>query len=161
MNLIRLINIVLFIILGIIILVLNYSYIHPIVANNAAYCDDMHTKGYFSRNDIVAHYNCTIGLKVGPSECDFIQRKIVNEEDKQYCFSYDDYNEDCEFDRAQYGSRCVWGSIGWMLFGMRIGLYIMGIMMIFIALINLFSKEAKEDKKDEIEHYRASLQRSR
>jgi hypothetical protein len=136
---------------------INYNYVYPVVDSNMKYCDDMHTKGYFSRDDIVAHYNCTIGLKVGPSECNFIQRKIINEEDKQYCFSYDDYNEDCEFDRAQYGSRCVWGGFGWMMFGVRIFLWVLTFTCLLMAFVNLFSKEAKE--KNEIERYRASLQR--
>lgn len=141
----RMITVLSFFIVAIAIAGLNYTYIHPIVSGNFAYCDEMSDKGYFSLHDFTHHKNCTIGLREGSSECDWVQKKTLSEEDEINCFDYDGYDDECEFDRADYGTRCVWGGLGWMLFGVRMGLYFMSGAMIVIAFAGLFSKDEEEE----------------
>ena len=131
-----------------VIAVLNYTYISPIVSGNFVYCNEMTDQGYFSLHDFTHHKNCSIGLVEGPSQCDWIQKKMLSEEDEIDCFNYDDYDDECKFDRADYGTRCVWGGLGWMLLGLRTGLYVMSVATIVIALASLFSKDEDEIKPE-------------
>jgi len=107
---------IVFFIVGVGLIWLNYTYVQPygLFSN---YCLTMNDKGYFiDEYDTISHYNCTIGMRQGPDECDWMQRKIMNDEKEKKCFNYDSYNDTCEndIDFEDYGMRCTWMSLGYI-----------------------------------------------
>jgi len=113
----------------------NLTYVQPYgsLGEGRKYCNALAQEGYFESRDTAYHENCIIGYEPGKNK------------DKKYwtcsydtgCFSYDDYDEDCELeiDMKDFGRRCVWGGLGWMATGLTIMLWGMVIMFLVVLLM--------------------------
>jgi len=127
----------------------NIKYLHPYSAAGE-YCMELRSQGYFEdKYDTAAHLNCTSDLKEGPSQCNWVQVMMLNEETQQECYThdYDSYDHECEkeLDMKEFEKRCTWGSLGWMALALFIMIWV-GLLGIGVMYIAIIVKGVKEDE---------------
>jgi len=129
------INIVRYIIafIGIGVMLYSMNLFTDLPMNNE--CQNLMEEGYFeTKYDTPGYIDCAINYSVGINECNLLQKKMLDDDEKKNCFSYDEYDFECSEERWKsdedlqyFGMYCVWGGIGWMMFIGCVGLWTFGL----------------------------------
>ena len=127
---------------------INFNYVQPygLFGEGGDYCKVLSAEGYFEgKYDTANHINCTIGYEEGRNDSKNWWSCPYNTN----CFSFDSYDDECELniDMKDYGMRCVWGGLGWMVTALTMILWIMVVMIILITIGSLWYDEDNEKDK--------------
>jgi len=155
MKISRMINFIVLLVFVFGIIFINVNYIQPysMFGEGGDYCKALSQEGYFEGPyDTADHRNCTIGYEEGINK----EKKHWSCPFRENCFSYDDYDDDCELklDMKDFGIRCVWGGLGFFATALTI---LFWMTPIYIIIIIFFGK-GEEEKKDETKSDSTSVQ---